>query len=465
MKTTTSRPPSTSKVRRDGLGIKRAEGWEWQKRGERVSRASVTRMRVGAPDPTLSSVGGLVSFNAFVQAEGLGRRLRRDFGHLKRGRGVVYPMHAQMQLLIDASVVGARRIFDFESLAADPLFVHLAGGAMPSIDVLYDDLRRFSPAALEKLEAHVAEQGLKAVQTAHFSTLTVDIDTTVMPLFGEQEGALPGPNPRYHGRPSYHPILARIAETDTVLGARLRPGDTGLGERDVEDIEQWLARLHAVSPRSTVTVRIDAGGDCGALFSAVERSGAYFVVKAKQTANLISAVWATTRWRTVDRDAFGKPTRQVAVIDFERGDWPKGKYRVIAVRTTERESGKQVCLWDGIDHSVSIYVTNDWHRDIDDLARLYDDRAAIEPLIAELKNGFGIGKISSADFNANEAAFLIKILAYNLMRRWALQLAKGTIVSRWRAAWIRRACVLVPARLLRSGGRWELRLAPRPLLN
>lgn len=406
-----------------------------------------------------------MSFNAFVQRERIGRRLRNDFGHLKSGRGVVYPMHAQMQLLLDASVAGARRVFDFEALAADPVFVHLAGGIVPSIDVLYDDLRRFDAEDLENLEALVAEQGLEPVRHRRWNELTVDVDTSVTPLFGEQEGAFVGYNPRYQGRPSYHPILARIAETDTVLGARLRPGDTTLGEGDVEDLEQWLGRLHAAAPQAVVTVRIDAGGDCAALLSAVDQSKAYFVVKAKQTPNLVSAVFATTRWRTTDRDAFGEPTRQVAVIDFERGDWPPGRYRVFAVRTNERDSGKQVCLWDDLDYSVHVYITNDMDRGIDELARLYDDRAAIEPLIAELKNAFGIGKASTSDFDANEAAFLLKILAYNLMRRWVLEMCAGTAAAGWRAAWIRRACVLVPARLLRAGGRWELRMAPRPMLN
>jgi len=32
---------------------------------------------------------------------------------------VVYPMHTQIQLLIDAAMVGARRVFDFEWLAND----------------------------------------------------------------------------------------------------------------------------------------------------------------------------------------------------------------------------------------------------------------------------------------------------------------------------------------------------------
>lgn len=158
-----------------------------------------------------------------------------------------------------------------------------------------------------------------------------------------------------------------------------------------------------------------------------------------------------------------RPTRQVAEIPFERDHWPKGNCRVFAVRTTERDSGKQLQLSSDLDDSVQVYVTNDWDRDLDELARLEDDRAGIEPLIGDLKNAFGIGKVSTAAFDANEAAFLLKLLAYNLMRRWIV--ATCATAARWRASWIRHTCVCIPARLLRSGGRWGLRLAPRPLLN
>ena len=409
-------------------------------------------------------MGGLVSFNAYVRELGLHRELARRFGHLKTGRGVVYPMGAQMQVLLDMSVAGGQRVFDLEMLAADPLFAHLAGGSVPSIDILYDDLRRFGAPALEDLEEVLAEQGAAPLRGQRLREVFVDLDTTVTPLFGTQEGALPGPNPRYHGRPSYHPILARIAQTGTIIGARLRPGDRALGELDVEDVEQWLDRTRAaVGPAALVTMRIDAGGDCASLLRAIDDKGAWFLVKMKQTPNLVGAVWATKRWITVERDALGKPTRQVAEIDFERDGWPPGKWRVFAMRTNERLSGSQAGLWEDLDYSVHVYATNDAVHDADELARRYDDRAGIEPVFAELKGGFGIGKVSTDCFDANEAAFLLKVLAFNLLRRWVH--ARHRAFAPWRTTWIRRICVQIPGRLLRSGGRWELRLAPRPMLS
>lgn len=455
--------PGTWKVRRATLGCKRAEGWAWQGAGRRVRRAHVKRLCRGPDDPSLSAVGGLVDFNGFLQEERFGAELARRFGHLKRGRGVVYPMHAQMQLLIDAAVLGAHRVFDLEWLALDPVFVHLAGGAVPSVDVIYDDLRRFESDELEALEELLADHGLRPLRERKLKWVTLDIDSTVEPLFGEQEGAVPGYNPRFHGRPCYHPLLARLAETDTVIGARLRPGDTTLGEGDVEDIEAWVDRVRAAAPGAVVTARIDAAGDCAAILHAIHRRQAFFVVKMKQTANLLGAAMLTTDWVSVDQDADGNSIRDVALIEFERDDWPPGHYRVIAVRDNERRSGRQTCLWDGLDHSVQFFVTNDTVRGLDDLARFYDDRAGIEPLIGELKHAFGIGKVPTADFAANEVAFLIKLLAYNLLQRWVTK--NHPEIAVWRATWVRRACVCIPARLLRSGGRWMLRLAPRRLLH
>jgi hypothetical protein len=173
-----------------------------QRAGRKIRRADVRKLHVGEPDAKLTTVGGLVSFNAFVGEQGLPGELRRRFGHLQTGAGVVYPMGAQMQLLLDMAVAGGQRVFDLEMFAADPLFVHLSGGSVPSIDVLYDDLRRFDPQALEDLEEVLAKHGVAPLRERRMSEVFLDIDTTVTPLFGEQEGAHPGPNPRYHGRPS-----------------------------------------------------------------------------------------------------------------------------------------------------------------------------------------------------------------------------------------------------------------------
>ena len=164
----------------------------------------------------------------------------------------------------------------------------------------------------------------------------MDIDTTVTPVSGEHEGALPGPNPHYHGRPSFHPMLARIAETDTVVGAQLRPGNTGFGDDDIPMVRRWIARARKTLHKSLeLCVRMDAGGDCAALIRALNAEQTFYVLKARVTPDLFGAVAHAQGWKTMDVDADGRPIRQVTDLDFTRSTW-KGiapSVRVIAVRS------------------------------------------------------------------------------------------------------------------------------------
>lgn len=423
---------------------------------------------MGRADPGLTGVGGLAQFGAFVRDLGVDGALRDEFCRLKSGWSVVYPMEAQMRLLMDATLVGEHRVFGIEALSADPLFVHLAGGVVPSLDTIYRDLRRFDEPAIAALEEMMALHGLGPVRAKRRPLVHMDVDTTVEPVFGEHEGARPGYNPRYQGRPSYHPILARCAETDTVVGGKLRPGDTSFGDADAPTVAAWLDRLReATGDKTLIRVRIDAAGDCTAVMRAIDEKKAQFLIKARTTPDLCTAIYRVPRgcWRTVDVDADGKPTRQVAEVDFTRGEWnARGlTVRVIAVRSLERDNGKQLYLWEDAEWTAQAFLTNDLTGDADDLAHDYDGRAGVEPLIAELKGAWGIGKVPSADFAANHVALLLKLLTHNLLRRYVL--AEAPALATWRAPWIRRALLLVPGRFSRHGRSWQLRLAPRPHLQ
>lgn len=451
-------PSSTSKVRRDIVGGKRPT-----RRRDRIRRPDPTRISLGSTDESLTSVAGLARFGAFLREQGIDRALR-EFRSLKPHGGTVYSMDAQLRLLIDAHVAGETRVFGVEALSSDPLFVRLAGGVVPSIDTLYRDLNRFDEAALEKLEALMVRQGLDRERLRQHDDVHVDVDTTVEPQFGEKEGALPGPNPRYHGRPSYHPIVCRVPELDTCVGALLRPGDRAFGTEDVEVVRKIVRRvsteLHA---RQRLWVRIDAAGDDTSLFTMLQQEHALFVTKPRLTSNLWEAASRVEDWRTVDWDAFDEPITEVADVPFERPAWREAgaNVRVIAVRTRELRAGRQLYLWDDLDWTVKLYLTNS-DDSAEEVARRYEGRAGIEPLIAEWKNGWGIGEAPCWAFHANHAVLLLKLLAHNLMRRFVRRVAPH--LTRWRVSWIRRALVRVPGRLVRSGRQWLLRVPPASAL-
>lgn len=422
-------------------------------------------MSVGKADPSLTGVAGLVAFGVFLRAINVDHDLRERFFRLKAGSSVVYPMETQLRLLIDLFVLGEHRVFGLEAAAADPLFVQLAGGTVPSIDTVYRDLERFGDESLATLDEYVAAHAAAEAKAMRLREAHLDIDTTVEPLFGEHEGGVPGFNPRYRGRPCYHPIVGRIAEVDAIVGASLRPGNTTFGDADAPYVARLVDRTRAAVGRECLLhVRIDGAGDCTAVMRAIADRGAFFLTKARMTPDLCAAVTSVRTWKTVDRDADGKPTRQIAEVDFARDEWSKQDLdlRVIAVRSRDRENGKQIHLWNDLDYTVQVFLSNDRHSDADDVAHRYDKRAGIEPLIAELKGAWGIAKVPSQTFHANHAALLLKMLAYNLLRRFVR--AHAPALRTWRAPWIRRAIINVPGRLIRSGRRLSLRMAPRPMM-
>jgi len=456
---------SIHKVRRDALGGKRGDGH--RRLGRRIVRPDPQRVRVANGDASLTGCAGLATFGAFLRHEGIDKELHRRFERLKSGPLVVYPMAAQLRLLIDAAAVGEDRVFGLESWAADPLFVRLAGGVIPSLDTVYRDLARFDDLAIAELEPWMAEQGLMDLPHRRNERLHIDVDSTVEPLFGTQQGALPGPNPRYHGRPSYHPLLAAVAETNTVIGAELRPGDRGFGDEQADFIGRCIDRVRSKRPSAVVCVRIDAAGDCTRLMTTIAERSAYFFIKAKMDRPLCDSVALRPYWKTVDVDAHGHALTQVAEVVYMRPSWLQADLpvRVIARRTREHTSGRQTALWQGADWTTQVFLTNDPFIDPADVPFEYNGRASIEPLIAELKHAWAIGKVPSESFAANHAMFLLKLLSHNLLRRFVRHTRLGHLQN-WRATWIRRVLLCVPGRLVRSGRRWSLRLPPAsPLLR
>jgi len=185
------------------MGAERAPGRKLQKEKKQVKRVNASSIVIGKPDASLSMAGGLVSFHDWCAKQGVDKQLDEAFGHMKTGAGLVYPMGGIVSLLVDMSVMGAPRVYGIEALASDPLIVHLHGGAIPSVDTFYRDLKRFDAADVQRLETITSEHGLAAAVQAGLKEGTLDIDPTVMELFGEQQYAFRGYNPHYPGRPSY----------------------------------------------------------------------------------------------------------------------------------------------------------------------------------------------------------------------------------------------------------------------
>ena len=86
--------------------------------------------------------------------------------------------------------------------------------------------------------------------------MTLDLDSSVVTRYGEQEGAKVGYNPHKPGRPSHHPIIAFMPEMRMVVNAWMRPGNTA----DLSNYRSFLDETFSIlSNKKVGLVRADSG--------------------------------------------------------------------------------------------------------------------------------------------------------------------------------------------------------------
>ena len=116
----------------------------------------------------------------------------------------------------------------------------------------------------------------------------LDMDVTVKPLYGHQEGAEIGYNPQKPGRPShvYHSYF--VANLRISLGVEVRPGNEHAGAKGLPGLWQTLGKL----PRCQWPTFMR--GDCGygqeAIMLESEERGLPFLFKLRHTAKVKTLV-------------------------------------------------------------------------------------------------------------------------------------------------------------------------------
>lgn len=396
--------------------------------------------------------GGFNAVSDWVRAAGIDAALTEAFAD-EKAPWATSPLPETLRHLLDGYLLGVERVWHFADLEQEPLLCTKRNrDRLPDYTVLYRDLARFEESGtLGRLRA--VSEGLVRQALAGQAWYTLDCDSTVETVYGAQEGARPGPNPHKRGRASYHPLLCRERRSGLVINSRLRPGDTGTGTDAVGFLTQSVARL-PYSRRRVVLVRADRGFDAQALYAACEQRGWHYVVKLRVTADLASRIWthaAEGRWRRLDPDA--PEAGEVSEFRFARQCWTRPR-RVIVTRRRDAEN-PQGHLWDAAGYNYAAYVT-DLTGPPADVVACYDKRADMEKAIHELKEDFGIDRISSSAFGANAADLELKVLAFNLLVLYQRQALGWTILHR--AKTLRRRLITVAGQLIRTAGQWVLKL-------
>lgn len=277
-----------------------------------------------------------------------------------------------------------------------------------------DAYKRFFGKFTQAKNLRVSEYFYKWIfDNLKFDNFTLDVDSSVMTRFGEQqEGAKKGYNPAKRGRRSHHPLIAFVADVKLVANMWLRSGDASSANNFLSFLEDTLSKLGG---RTVGLVRLDSGFFQSEILDHLEARSLDYIVAARFTRPVQRAVAGGKGWIAL---ADGIEIREQT---YESASWTKGR-RMIVVRQkiSERPNapGKQLSLFPEDEeynsYRYAAYVTN-LKMAASDVWRLYRNRADSENRIKELKYDFGFDSFNLKDFYATEAALTFAMIAYNLM--------------------------------------------------
>jgi hypothetical protein len=387
------------------------------------------------------------------------------------------PAHDRGQVLVDLATVlvaGGEAIADIDTLR------HHDGllGPVASPATVWRALNEITPAALKRIGAARAKvrrhvwtllpDGVPAAPVAGTDlgeVVVLDADATLVTAHSEKEKAAAN----FKGGFGFHPLGVWCDNTGELLAIRLRPGNANANH--AQDHIDLLGEAIAQIPtphRRTILVRTDSAGASHPLLDwlttqdqvrgrSVEYSIGFPVNKGIAVHDAIHALPEQAWTPALDADGEVRDGAQVAeltrLLDLAR--WPVGM-RVI-VRREKPHPGTGLTLFEQADGwRYQAFATNTRIGQLAFLETRHRAHARVEDRIRIAKDT-GLGRFPSREFTINQVWIQIAAFAADLVG-WLQLIALDDDLAKAEPKLLRLRMLHVPARLIRSGRRRQLRL-------
>lgn len=251
-------------------------------------------------------------------------------------------------------------------------------------------------------------------QGLQFDNYTLDMDSSVLTRYGEQEGAKRGYNVKKPGRKSHHPLMAFVADCRMVANLWLRSGNTNSASNMYSFLEDTL---HKLSGKKIGLLRADSGFYGEEIFQYLEERQypINYIIAGRLYNPVQKKISQLNIWLTAGNGIEIGETQYCGISG-------KKERRMVIIRQYIPErpqaTGKQLKLF----QDSEIYNNYRYHCLITNLTlpaqqvwNLYRQRADAENRIKELKYDFGFDSFNMKSFYGTEAALNMVMLAYNLM--------------------------------------------------
>ena len=365
----------------------------------------------------VTPMGSLVFFAQYLQTGGLmdrlcqGTPLAYSSNNAPRERDV-------LGTIVLSILNGQTRYAHINALRGDRVGAEMLG---VSKVVSEDSVRRaLKRGTQEEWDTWLTTQERAVYEPLLSEDYVLDIDNTVKPLYGHQEGAELGYNPQKPGRPSHNYHTYFIGSLRIVLGVEVMSGKKSAGKHSMPGLWNMIDTLPAQCPPRLIRGDIGYGNE--KIMLEAEKRDQPYLFKLKQTSNVKKQILSLECNADAWHDA--GDGWQGAEHDLKLTGWSCER-RCIFLRRPAKKGTEPKALpakgaeFDFVEHldsgpnyEYAVLVTND-PLPVVALAQLYRERADCENVFDEIKNQWGWAGFVTRDLKRCRIIARLIALIYN----------------------------------------------------
>lgn len=400
----------------------------------------------------LTRWGGLTLFAQFCKSLSIRRHLQcyvrwPEYHHKK-----YYPVDLLFAHIF-AITAGIGRIENTQSLVHNGFIPPLLGlPEFPHRDTLRTFLWRFNPENLQSLQhAHDKFRAQLFQRLGIVYSAIIDADMTVLTVFGHQEQAQMGYNPKYHGKRSYAPLISSEGQTGLSLAMQLRPGNLHPAKGALVFLEPIIQKLPNTIASSRTRMRLDASFYSGEIIQSLDEENIKYAIVARISEPLRS------RMLSARYHEFTKGW-EAAEFTFPASSFKK-EHRFIAIRRPKSLEPEEVrrSLFTFKKYAYRRALVTNLEITPEAVWRFYCNRGFQELLLREFKDSFFMAQIPTRSFWANAAYMEMILWAYDLTIAFRY-LCLPKEFQHWNISTLRRELWWLPAEWIKHGNSNILRL-------
>lgn len=400
---------------------------------------------------SLTRFGGSGLIRKFFRRHHLKQKIEQKI-RIEGRRQCKYSISSMLISLLYGMFLGHSRPSQMGVLGADRVFQKISG--LVSFPV-QSTISRFLASLKVAVSQQIASLNLDFLMKYRdgfrkFLSLTLDMDSHVIPVHGHQQRAGLGYNPKKKGRRSYHPLFCFIGETRDYLGGLMRSGKAHTSHMALPFLKAMLKQLPAHIQK--LRLRADSGFFSLEMLEYLFRHSIEFYVVVPLQPWVQKKIWRRRGWRDIGS---GVEVSELPYVLTE-----KITVRMVVIRKRVKKGAspkKQLKLLslEDVLYDYQVIATNS-ELAPEEVWRFYNQRACCENFIKEGIYGFGLDKVISHHYGGNCAYFELLMLGYNLINFFKEE-ALGQKKVKQMVQTLREKFLLIPARLIKTAGQWILK--------